>query len=105
MKYYTYQLIKAPNLMFNTNIGDNNFEFSFRTFRGIIYVSVRINGELKCSGIKAIPNKSLFGSVVNNAAGGIFAFLCNYDGYPTHEMFDGYRCVFAFCPYSELANG
>ena len=104
MTYYTYNLIKSPNITFNTNIGNSNFEFTFRTFRGIIYISVYIDGELVCSGIKAVPNKSLFPSEVNNSAGGIFAFLCNYDGYPTYEMFDGFKCVFAFCPYGELSN-
>lgn len=105
MTYYTYAIKDIPNQVFNTNIGNRNFEFELRSFRGYIYVSVRIDGEIACAGVRAIPNQSLFPATVNDAAGGIFAFLCPYSDYPTAENMNTVACRFAFCQYSEMENG
>ena len=35
-----YKLSSVPNQMFNTNINGSNFEFTFRSFRGIVYINV-----------------------------------------------------------------
>lgn len=93
---YKYELTKTANQMFNTNIGSNNFEFRFRTFRGLTYVNLRINGEIASASIKALPNVSIFNDAINNIAGGKFMFECQADDYPHFEMFDGISCRFVF---------
>lgn len=97
----TYELVRFPNQRFDTNVGSRNFDFTLRTFRGIIYVTLRIDGELTAAGIRATPNASLFSEPVNRIAGGEFRFVCQTEDYPSHEDFDGVRCVFAFIPEAE----
>lgn len=96
-----YKLSQVPNQVFNTNINGNNFEFTLRSFRGIVYINVSIGGQLVCSGVRATPNMSLFPNRVNNAAGGVFKFICVDDSYPQHEDFDGITCRFVFVPFGE----
>lgn len=96
-----YDLLKVPNQRFNTNIGDNNFEFDFHTFRGVIYANVRINGEIADVNAVCTPNASLFNSVVNDAADGVFKFVSGTEDYPSYENFDGATCIFAFFPNGE----
>lgn len=93
---YEYELIKTANQMFNTNIGENNFEFRFRTFRGITYVDLKINGERASASVRALPNASIFNDTINNIAGGKFMFECQTDDYPHFENFDGIACRFVF---------
>ena len=76
-----YKLSSVPNQMFNTNINGSNFEFTFRSFRGIVYINVSVDGNLVCSGVRAVPNTNLFPNKVNIAAGGTFQFHCLDDSY------------------------
>lgn len=96
-----YTLSKVPNQIFNTNINGTNFEFTFRTFRGIVFINVAVDKVLICSGVRAVPNKSLFPNRVNNAAGGTFQFVCINDSYPEYGNFDGITCRFVFTPFGE----
>lgn len=97
-----YDLLKTANQKFNTNIGENNFEFDFHTFRGIIYINVRLNGDLACVNTVARQNVSLFNGIVNRAARGVFMFKSLVEDYPSFEQFDGVTCNFVFIPDEEL---
>ena len=95
----SFRLVKTPNQKFSTNINNHVFEFSFRTFRGVTYVTVAIDGTtMECS-VKAIPNTSLFTSPTNKIAGGEFEFICSSDDYPHYEKFNGIDVIFAFIPF------
>jgi len=96
-----YKLSSVPNQMFNTNINGSNFEFTFRSFRGIVYINVSVDGNLVCSGVRAVPNTNLFPNKVNSAAGGTFQFQCLDDSYPQYDKFDGITCRFIFTPFGE----
>lgn len=93
---YEFELIKTANQMFNTNIGENNFEFRFRTFRGLTYVDLKINGSQVAASTMALPNRSIFSDDIRRIAGGVFMFECQTDDYPNFEDFDGIKCRFVF---------
>jgi hypothetical protein len=96
MKKYYYELPKIPNQQFNTNIGENNFEFRFRSFRNLTFIDLYINGELREAGVKALPNTHLFSAEVNRIARGKFRFECATNNYPYYTDFDGVTCRFVY---------
>lgn len=99
---YSIALSKVPNQRFTTNVNGHTFEFSFRTFRGLIYANVTIDGVMYHAGAMCIPNDSLFNSEVNHVANGIFRFDCIEDEYPKYNNFDGTTCKFVYIPFLEL---
>ena len=101
MTDYSEAMSNVPNQMFNTNINGHNFEFRFRTFRGIMYADVRVDGTLMQSGAKCIPNQPLFLGTVNALADGAFMFICMDELYPSYELLDGTTCRFIYTPSSE----
>lgn len=94
-----YELSKDANQSFDTSVNGRSFSFVFHSFRGMTYVDAYVDGEPKEMGSPAVPNRSIFGGAVNNAAGGEFLFVCRTDDYPYYENFDGLNCFFAFKPY------
>ena len=94
-----FDISNVPNQKFNTNINGRKSAFEFRTFRDIVYINVYVDDVLFCSGVKAVPNDSLFPSKVNEAAGGTFMFVSISDDYPSHTLFNGVACRFVFNPY------
>lgn len=102
MTDYSIALSKVPNQTFTTNINGSSFEFSFRSFRGLMYANVTIDGVLRQAGVRCVPNANLFKSAVNIAAGGIFRFNCLDDSYPSYTGFDGTTCRFVYVPFSEV---
>ena len=98
----TYNLSRTPNQKFNTSINGHSFSFSIRTFRNMPYISVSIDGVQFQSGMKCIPNESLFGWTVNDIAGGEFRFIVIGDKYPSYEDFGGQSCVFAYIPFEYI---
>lgn len=99
---YASALSKVPNQTFTTNVNGATFAFSFRSFRGLMYANVTIDGVLHQAGVRCVPNQSLFKGGVNNIAGGIFKFVCADDSYPSYRNFDGVTCVFTYIPHNEV---
>ena len=97
-----YKLQKTANQSFSISLNDHIFEITIRTFREISYCSAAIDMELVEAGAKAVPNHSIFGSSVNNIAGGIFMFKCLADDYPHYENFNGVDVRFVFVPFGEV---
>lgn len=95
MKYY-FELQKTPNQKFNTTIGENNFEFRFRSFRNFTFIDLYINGKLVEAGVKAMPNRHLFKATTDRIANGKFRFECATNNYPYYTDFDGHTCRFVF---------
>lgn len=102
MTDYSIALSKVPNQRFTTTVNGSQFEFSFRSFRGLMYANVTINGVLRQAGVRCVPNENLFKSTVNLAADGIFRFDCLDDSYPSYTGFDGTTCRFVYVPFSEM---
>lgn len=93
---YAFEMTTNVNQRFDTNIGDDNFEFEFRTFRGVMYANVKINGEIADVNVVCIPNKSLFNSKVNARANGIFMFESVNSDYVKASDFNGITTNFVF---------
>jgi len=98
----TYNLLKTPNQKFSTSMNGNAVEIRIRTFRGLMYVSISINGKLVESSVRAMPNTDLFGTTVRRTLGGNFMFVCvEKDEYPEYKKLNGTDVVFAFVGENE----
>lgn len=96
---YTIELVKVPNQEFSINVEGNVFSIRLRTFRGITFASVSMNGELLTGGVKCMPNSSIFGGNVNTKLKGTLSFKCLTDNFPHYENFDGISCVLTYTPF------
>ena len=87
-----FSLVRYPNQKFNTTCAGNSVAVSLRTFRGIVYANVSVNGELVCAGRPCLPNEPIFPRPVEVAIGGSFRFVCDGDEYPAWEKFGTEAC-------------
>lgn len=98
---YSIALSKVPNQSFTTSVNGHLFEFTFRTFRGIMYANATVDGALVQAGARCVTDESVFNGTVNALADGTFSFICADGQYPSYEGFDGTTCRFVYVPYSE----
>lgn len=93
MTTYIFDLVKFPNQTFSTTANGNSLEIALRTFRGIIYANITVNGTLVEAGRRCLANERIFSKSVEQAIGGNFRFVCETDDYPNYQNFDGKSCV------------
>ena len=87
-----FDLVRYPNQRFTTTCSGNSVAVSFRTFRGIVYASVAVNGVDVCCGRPCLPNEPIFQRPAEGAIGGSFRFVCDGDDYPNYEAFGTEAC-------------
>lgn len=87
-----FDLVRYPNQRFTTTCSGNSVALSLRMFKGIVYASVSVNGELACAGRPCLPNEPIFPKSVDYAIGGSFRFVCDGDDYPNYEAFGTEAC-------------
>ena len=90
----TFDLVNFPNQRFSTLSNGYSVEFTFRTFRGIVYASMYIDNELACAGRPCLPNERIFPKQVERRIGASAYFACDTDEYPSYEAFNTPGCVF-----------
>lgn len=89
----TFELVNYPNQIFSTTTAGNSVEIALRTFRGVIYANVSVNGVLMCAGARCLANKRVFPSRVENAMGATIYFECMTDALPNYLQFNTPQCV------------
>jgi hypothetical protein len=89
----TFELVNYPNQIFSTTTAGNSVEITLRTFRGVIYANVSVNGVLMCAGARCIANKKIFPSRVENAMGATMYFECSTDKLPSYTQFNTPQCM------------
>lgn len=87
-----FDLVRYPNQRFTTTCSGNSVALSLRTFRGIVYASVAVNGVDVCCGRPCLPNEPIFPRPAEGAIGGSFRFVCDGDDYPNYEAFGTESC-------------
>ena len=90
----TFELVNFPNQRFSTLSNGYSVEFTFRTFRGIVYASIYIDNDLVCAGRPCLPNRRIFPKPVETLIGASAYFACETDDYPSYEQFNTPACVF-----------
>lgn len=93
MTTYLFDLVKFPNQTFSTTANGNSLEISLRTFRGIMYASITVNGTPIEAGRRCLANEMIFSNSVAQTIGGNFRFVCETNDFPNYQDFDGKRCV------------
>lgn len=89
----TFELVNYPNQIFSTTTAGNSVEITLRTFRGVIYANVSVNGVLMCAGARCLANKKVFPCRVENAMGATVYFECMTDALPSYLQFNTPQCV------------
>lgn len=88
-----FELVNYPNQIFSTTTAGNSVEITLRTFRGVIYANVSVNGVLMCAGARCLANKKVFPSRVENAMRATVYFECMTDALPSYLQFNTPQCV------------
>lgn len=98
---FQYNLMNVPNQDFTITANENEFLIRIRTFRGIAYADVSVNGVLTNTAMRCVANTPIFTDEVNRAAGGVFMFKCLGDDYPDYKDFNTDNCLFVLVPFGE----
>lgn len=88
-----FELVNYPNQIFSTTTAGNSVEITLRTFRGVIYANVSVNGVLMCAGARCLANKKIFPSRVENAMRATMYFECSTDDLPSYIQFNTPQCM------------
>ena len=88
-----FELVNYPNQIFSTTTAGNSVEITLRTFKGVIYANVSVNGVLMCAGARCLANKKVFPASVENAMGAIMYFECSTDELPNYLQFNTPQCM------------
>ena len=89
-----FDMVRFPNQTFSTSSGGNAIEFSFRTYKKIMYANVSVNGKLVCAGRPCLPNNRIFPKPIEILMGASAMFVCENDDYPAYTLLGTPSCVF-----------
>ena len=93
---YQIECSRDYNQKFFTSLNGHKVALELRTFRGVIYATIDIDGERATTGIKAISGVNLLGSAVARTIGGNIRFVTIDGRYPAPEDFDGHTCCLLY---------
>lgn len=90
----TFDLANFPNQRFSTLSNGYSVEFTFRTFRGVVYACMYVDEELVSAGRPCLPNDRIFPESAERLIGASAYFSCENNEYPSYEFFGTPGCVF-----------
>lgn len=88
----SFELVNYPNQVFSTTAAGNSLEITLRTFRGVLYANVTINGVLQCAGARCLANRKVFPGRVETLMGASMYFSCMTDDLPSYQQFNTPQC-------------
>ncbi len=93
---YEVRIRQTANQNFNTQINKHGFNFNLRSFRGLMYVTVDVDGVNAVTGFRVVHNAEILPASVARTVGGNFRFICQDSEYPSFDKLDGVACRLLF---------
>lgn len=93
---YEVKIRQTANQNFNTSINKHGFNFNLRSFRGLLYATVDVDGVNVVAGFRVVHNAEILPASIARAVGGNFRFITQDGSYPTYKDLDGVACRLLF---------
>ena len=90
------KMTKDYNVAFRTSLNRHSVSFQLNTSRGLMYISVWIDGENVVAGEKVVRGVSILPGRYRSVVGGVLYFGGSGVGYPDAASMDGVATQFVY---------